>query len=91
LNDEKKKQAALDFAELQPVQWDAFLAKWEADHSEPTETVTVKPEVTEPEAIEPVAASPEPTVEVQDAADAVAIPEAKKRKAVARKVKAAES
>jgi len=83
LNDEKKKQAALDFAELQPVQWDAFLAKWLTEHSEPAETVTVKPELAEPEPTR----SPEPTVEVQET---VAIPEEKKRKAATRKVKAAD-
>lgn len=86
MNEEKKKQAALEFAQTQPIRWDAFLAKWLKEHSEPTETV--EPEVAEPEPIEPVATSPEATVEVEET---VEVAEVKKRKVVPRKVKAADS
>lgn len=86
LNDKQKKEAALEFAQLQPIRWDAFFAKWQKEHSEPTETVTVKPEP-----IETSVASPEPTIEVQETPDTPTISEVKKRKAVARKVKAADS
>ena len=86
MNEEKTKQAALEFARLQPVQWDAFLAKWEAEHAETEKLETGL--ISEQTTVETSITSPEPTVEVQEA---VAVPEVKKRKAVARKVKAADS
>jgi len=75
LNDKQVMQAALEFARLQPVQWDAWLKQWEQEHAEPTETVTVKSE-------------PESTVTVEET---VVVPEPKKRKAVVKKVKATDS
>ena len=84
MNDEEIKQAALEFARLQPVQWDAFLAKWETDHS--------CAGVAESELV----ASPEPTVEVEEAATVeveetkpeVETPVVQPRKVASRKTKA---
>ena len=95
MNDEEIKQAALEFARLQPVQWDAFLAKWETDHSVATESVTLNLEVAVPELV----ASPEPTVEVEEAATVeveetkpeVETPVVQPRKVASRKTKAAAS
>jgi len=91
LNDKKIKQAALEFAQGQPVQWDAFLVKWEAEHSEPAETVTLKPEVAETEIVKTSVTSADTNIGGQETIDTVEVPEVKKRKAAPRKAKAADS
>jgi hypothetical protein len=58
--DERVKQAALEFAQAHPIQWDDFLEKWLAAH--PVEQAAPKP-------VEEVSVPPlEQTVKTQDTA-----------------------
>ena len=84
LNDKQVRQAALEFAKLQPVQWDAWLIQWEKEHSEPAGTEIGKTSVTSSDT------SSDRTYTEQEMTD-TKVPEVKKRKAVVKKVKAADS